>query len=162
MRVSRIGSILIFCTPIFSVVAVTQILPLTVHWYLNYLPSFQPIQPGIAWNLSTIALLAIGIGLLVYGFLKHEQQTHEEEKVIFVLAIALVLYGLFTNFLAFAYQIDAVPRLTSPEMAEYNLFIWTWLLKGSLWIVTGLALFARALIKFAIYRGRVLRERSLD
>ena len=158
MRFSLIGAALIFCTPVFSVVVVTQILPL-MHWQIDYL---TPVQPGIDWNLSTIVLLAIGIGLYLYGLLKHEQHTYNEEKVVFSLAVILVLYGLFTCFLALAFQSDAVTRLTSPEMAQYNSFIWTWLLKGSLWVVTGLTLVAHALIRYAIYRGRVLREKNLD
>ena len=160
MRVSLIGSVLMLCTPIFSVIVVTLLLPL-MHWYLLYLPPYQPVEPGIAWNLSTITLLAIGIGLYFYGSLKHEQQTSTEAEMIFGLGIILALYGLFTNFLAIAYQIDAAPRLTPPDMATYNSFIETWLLKGSLWVVTGVALIAQALIKYEIYRNRA-REKSLD
>jgi len=139
------GSILILLTPVFSICAVTLVLPLA-GWQLNqYLES---PQPGIAWNVSIMALLAVGIGLYLNGYLKREE-TDKEANVVFPLSFILILYGLFTAFLAYAYKSSDATRLIIPELAKlvalYNLFYLVWALKGFLCCCAGLMLIVTSL-----------------
>jgi hypothetical protein len=139
------GSILILLAPVFSLCAVAVVLPLA-GWQLDqYLES---PQPGIAWNVSIVAFLAIGIGFYLNGYLKREG-TDKEANVIFRLSFIVILYGLFTIFLALAYRSEDATRFIIPEVAKFaaldNLFYSTWILKGFLCCCTGLMLIVTSL-----------------
>jgi len=137
-----IGYLLIYLTPVFSILVHLGLLT----WIsLTSKDCLTPIIAHTTLNTASIAILVAGVTLYILGYQKR-QLKNEEASLIFVLSPLLTLWGVFVTFFARGWYLDLIVWSTQPEVrlltawdyAEYG----SWMLKGVIWLMSGLLLAA--------------------
>lgn len=100
-------------------------------------------MPYIIWHTSVVAVVVVGLALFGYGYVKR-QMRDEGLKMILIVNVLLVLWGVFVLWSASAWYKDMInwfadPGRRAPQIWDY-LEYWTWGLKAVLWIGAGLLL----------------------
>jgi len=96
-----------------------------------------------------MVLLTIGIAMFMYGYVKQEAQP-SRVRVIF-LSFGLLVWGVFTYFVAMLLLNQAVDRSMNPEMRALTnwdyISYWMWQIKGIFGTGTGVLLIITSLLK---------------
>jgi hypothetical protein len=134
-----IGYPLIFFTPVLSLLLHFGLLAWAVQQQ-NYL---IPVIVHSAINVAVIAVLIVGIVLYYLEYTKN-QMKEVDDKITFVLSPLLILWGIIVTFIAYGFYQDLmqwsrmreVRALTAWDYLEYG----SWILKGILWMISGILL----------------------
>ena len=147
MRSFQIGYYIILLTPLISLVSFWLFLPTVVLGVLQY--TLTSIFMTI-WSVSIILILAVGISLYVYGYLK-QQGTVNEEKAILILGLLLASWGVFTDLIASAFLSDMILWSMNPDVRALTILdylqYWTWEAKATVWIGTAIMLIVTSITR---------------
>ena len=103
-----------------------------------------------AWNVLIVIFAMIGTALYVCGYLRR-QATDETRSDVITLSIFLILWGVFTHFVAMFSLSETIFSATVKEMRALTLWdyipYWTWELKGIIGICIGLLVIMTLLIE---------------
>ena len=134
-----ISCLVIFCTPLLS--ALLTLGPYA--WASHQQDYMMGIMVHAGINLAVIAVLVTGI--LLY-FHEHEKNQINMlgAQVTFILSLLLIVWGTFVTIIALGFygeliewsRMPGVRELTVWDYLEYG----SWLLKGILWIISGILL----------------------
>jgi uncharacterized membrane protein YidH (DUF202 family) len=171
-RHRMLGSYLIFLSPIVSIVLVLG----PVRWAQEFLFNargqqeleflFYPAIVHSAANLAAIAILTVGLGLFAIHASQDKRINEiKDNRPIIFLSWLLVLWGIivaFVGLLGYEHLLqwasDPYRRpLSAWEYLEYV----TWMLKGSLWAVSGLFLVRAFGVRFSKYVHEILSHNNL-
>lgn len=94
VRHYRVGYLLIMLAPVLSIVALYLLIYVLARASQNYV-LIEAAFTG--WSISIVALLAIGIVLYLYGYLKRQATNDEAENIMFF-SLFLIIWGVLTYF----------------------------------------------------------------
>lgn len=154
IRHFHFGYILIFLTPVLSIGVLALMALADWNGVQNYL---QPLMQLTAWNVSIIAVLAIGIAMYLYGYLK--QGNKHRSKATLLFSFLLILWGALTYIIASGWYSDEISWSMNPGVRALtiwdNMQYWTWELKAILWIGTGLLLIVTSALRIVTSRSKI-------
>lgn len=134
MRCLTVGYFMLGISPLLSIFLTNTV----ITWSPNYL---LPIIRHTGINLFVIGVQSCGIALSLVGYRKREMKSKELPFIV-VFGILLFIWGLLTTLFATGMYEELLEWSLLPGVRA--LTIWdhmqsaTWMLKGSLWIISGL------------------------
>jgi succinate-acetate transporter protein len=103
-----------------------------------------------AWNVFIVIFAMIGTALYMCGYLM-QKATDETRSDVITLGIFLILWGVFTHFVAVFSLSQTIFSATVVEVRALTLWdyisYWTWELKGIIGICIGLLVIITLLIE---------------
>jgi hypothetical protein len=144
----RVGYPLILLTPVLSYI-IFLLFP-GVYDDSGALPRVDSLV-FIWWQISTIALLTIGVALYLYGYLKREATNADEVTLILGFSFILIFWGGLNYLLASGILADQIWRSTNPGVLALTIWdylrYWVWELNAILWVGAGSMLIVTSLLK---------------
>ena len=131
--------LMIFFSPLLSLILFLFTIGLTLHQQ-NYL---VPLVFHAETNLAVIAVLVVGVALYVVGY-RTNRVNELGNRLTFISGLLLIMWGTFTALIASVFYADLIEWSRIPGVREIT--VWdhleygSWMLKGILWIVSGILL----------------------
>lgn len=161
VRHYRVGYLLIMLAPVLSIVVLYLLIYVLARVSQNYI-LIEAAFTG--WSISIVALLAIGIVLYLYGYLKRQATNDEAENIMFF-SLFLIIWGVLTYFWAAIILTDTIDRSMNPGMSALTIWdymeFWVWELKGILGVATGFMLIVTSLLQTRARRNQNIQETQI-